>query len=135
LYKDSDGSFQLMQQALQRTRPEDKGDRAWLLTHIGRLLVKKKAYANAEVALDAALKAYPDYHYALASLARCGASRRTLATYYVQHAKKPAAGLRIAKAEVGRRRDVHTLEVYAKALRASGKAAEPAKWTRRSRSG
>jgi tetratricopeptide (TPR) repeat protein len=185
LYKDYDGALQLMQQALQRTRPEDKGDRAWLLTHIGRLLAKKKDHVNAEVALNAALAAYPEYHYALANLAevrreqknftaavelyrkryasashpenlydvadalvRAGNrgeaakvfaqfekaalaesekldnANRELATYYLEHAKKPAAGLRIAELEAGRRRDVHTLEVYAKALRANGKAAE-----------
>ena len=188
LYKDYDGALQLMQQALQRTRPEDKGDRAWLLTHIGRLLTKKKDYANAEVALDAALKAYPEYHYALAGLAevrreqknfaaavelyrrryasashpenlydvgdalvkagkRSEAAQvfaqsekaalaesenldnanRELATYYLQHARRPAAGLRIAEAEAGRRRDVHTLEVYAKALRANGKTPDARK--------
>jgi tetratricopeptide (TPR) repeat protein len=188
LYKDYDGALQLMQQALQRTRPEDKGDRAWLLTHVGRLLVKKKDYANAEVALEAALKTYPDYHYALASLAevrreqknfadaadlyrkryasashpenlydvgdalvkagrRSEAAKvfaefekaalaesenldnanRELATYYLEHAKKPAAGLRIAEMEAGRRRDVHTLEVYAKALRANRKPTEARK--------
>jgi tetratricopeptide (TPR) repeat protein len=188
LYKDYDGALQLMQQALQRTRPEDKGDRAWLLTHIGRLLAKKKDYPNAELALNAALTAYPEYHYALANLAevrreqkrfapavelfrkryasaphpenlydvgdalvRAGKrgeamnvlaqfekaalaesenldnANRELATYYLEHAKKPAAGLRIAELEAGRRRDVHTLEVYAKALRANGKAAQARK--------
>src|SRR4051794_21371764 len=69
LYKDLDGALQLMQQAFNRTRAEDKGDRAWILTHIGRLLGKRQQYANAEMALKAALELYPNYHYALANLA------------------------------------------------------------------
>ena len=56
IYKDLDGALQLMQQAFNRTRPEEKGDRAWILTHIGRLLGKKQEYAKAELALKAALE-------------------------------------------------------------------------------
>jgi tetratricopeptide (TPR) repeat protein len=171
-----------MQQALQRTRAEDKGDRAWILTHLGRLLAKKKDYANAEMALNAALELFPNYHYALANLAeirkeqknfaaaaelyrkryesaphpenlydlgdalakagkqeearaafvkfeasalaestKMDNANRELALYYLDHAKKPVEGLRIAELEASRRRDVHTLEVYAKALRSNGK--------------
>ena len=185
LYKDLDGALQLMQQSFNRTRPEDKGDRAWILTHIGRLLGEKHDYANAEMALKAALEIYPDYHYALANLAEIrkekknysaaaelyqkrynGAphpenlydlgdalaksgkraeakavfekfetlalaespkmdnSNRELALYYLDYAKKPADGLRTAQLEASRRRDVHTLEVYAKALRMNGKPRE-----------
>jgi tetratricopeptide (TPR) repeat protein len=185
LYKDPDGALQLMQQAFNRTRAEDKGDRAWILTHIGRLLGKKHDYANAELALDAALKIVPNYHYALGNLAelrkdqknfnaaaelyrkrsevaphpenlydlgdalmkagkkseakavfarfeplaiaeseKFDNSNRELALYYLDYAKKPAEGLRIAQYEANRRRDVHTLEVYAKALRMNGKVKE-----------
>jgi tetratricopeptide (TPR) repeat protein len=185
LYKDPDGALQLMQQAFHRTRAEDKGDRAWILTHIGRLLGKKHDYAKAELALDAALKIVPNYHYALGNLAelrkdqknfnaaaelyrkrsevaphpenlydlgdalmkagrqseakavfarfeplaiaeseKFDNSNRELALYYLDYAKKPVQGLRIAQFEANRRRDVHTLEVYAKALRMNGKAKE-----------
>jgi tetratricopeptide (TPR) repeat protein len=41
LWKDYEGALQLMQQALQRTRPGEKGDRAWILTHVGRLWRKR----------------------------------------------------------------------------------------------
>ena len=182
LFKDYDGALQLMQQSLQRTRLEDKSDRAWILTHVGRLLAKKRDFANAELALNAALQLFPEYHYALANLAEirkeqknyAGAvelyrrryasaphpenlydlgdalakagkrtearevfarfetaalkesenldnANRELALYYLEHARKPNEGLRIAALEAGRRRDVHTLEVYAKALRLNGK--------------
>ena len=185
LYKDFDGALQLMQQSFNRTRPEDKGDRAWILTHIGRLLGKKHDYANAELALKAALDLFPNYHYALANLAeirkeqknfaaaaelyrqryesaphpenlfdlgdalmkagnrkearaifakfeaaalaeseKLDNANRELASYYLEYAKQPVKGLRIAELEAGRRRDVHTLEVYAKALRMNGKDKE-----------
>ena len=188
LYSDYDGALDLMQQALNRTRPEEKGDRAWVLTHIGRLLGKKRDFLNAERALKAALDAYPNYHYALGNLAeifkeqkkyaeaaelyrkrwevaphpenlydfadalaRAGKtseaktefasfeklalaesekmdnSNRELALYYLDHAKKPAEALRIAEMEAGRRRDVHTLEIYAKALKLNGKSSAAAK--------
>ena len=185
LYKDFDGALQLMQQSFNRTRPEDKGDRAWILTHIGRLLGRKHEYANAELALKTALDLYPNYHYALANLAeirkeqknyaaaaelykkryesaphpenlydwgdalvkagkraearsvfarfeaaalaeseKLDNANRELALYYLDHAQKPVQGLHIAKFEAGRRRDVHTLEIYAKALRMNGKEKE-----------
>ena len=185
LYKDVDGALQLMQQAFNRTRSEDKGDRAWILTHIGRLLGKKHDYSNAGLALKAALEIIPDYHYALGNLAeirkeqknfsaaadlyrrrsevaphpenlydlgdalmRAGKkqeakavfarfepqaiaesekfdnSNRELALYYLDYANKPAEALRIAQFEANRRRDAHTLEVYARALRRNGKGRE-----------
>lgn len=182
LYKDYEGALELMQQSFNRTRPNERGDRAWILTHIGRLHGKKGDYVKAEMALKAALDLYPEYHYALANLAEIRKAQknfvaaaelyrrrydaaphpenlydladalakagkradakpvfakfeaaalaesqnldnanRELALYYLEHAKKPAQGLRIAELEVGRRRDVHTLEVYAQALRRNGK--------------
>src|SRR5205814_2009549 len=71
IYKDYDGALQLMQQAFNRTRPEEKGDRAWILAHIGRILCRKQEYAKAELALKASLDTYLNYHYALANLAEC----------------------------------------------------------------
>jgi tetratricopeptide (TPR) repeat protein len=155
------------------------------LTHIGRLLGKKRDYAHAEMALNAALEIIPNYHYALGNLAeirkeqknfsaaadlyrkrsevaphpenlydlgdaltkagrkaeahavfarfeplaiaeseKFDNSNRELALYYLDYANKPAQGLRIAQFEANRRRDVHTLEVYAKALRINRKPKE-----------
>jgi tetratricopeptide (TPR) repeat protein len=185
LYGDLDGAMELMQQSFNRTRPDDKSDRAWILSHIGKLLGKKHQYANAEAALNAALEIYPDYHYALANLAeirkdqkkyaasaelyarnykvaphpenlyyvgdalkRAGKyieakkafarfekaalaesenldnANRELALYYLDHAKNYREALRIAQLEAGRRRDVLTLDVYARALRLNGKLKE-----------
>jgi tetratricopeptide (TPR) repeat protein len=183
LYKDYDGALQLMQQALQRTRSEDKSDRAWLLTHVGRLLAKKGDHATAELALNSALQLMPEYHYALANLAeirkeqkqfalaaelyrrryksaphpenlydlgdalaKAGKRKeaqsilvqferaalaesenldnanRELVLYHLHHSKRPDAALRIAELEASRRRDTHTLQVLAEALRANGKS-------------
>ena len=69
LYGDIDGALLLMQQAFSRTRIDDRSDRAWLLSHIGKLLGKKHQYTDADAALNAALTAYPEYHYALTNLA------------------------------------------------------------------
>ena len=51
---------------------------------------------------------------ALAESEKLDNANRELALYYLDHAKNPAQGLRIAKLEAGRRRDFHTFEVYAK---------------------
>jgi tetratricopeptide (TPR) repeat protein len=51
-------------------------------------------------------------------------SNRELVFYYADHAHKPAEALRVARLEVGRRRDVHTLHAYAWALYANKRYAE-----------
>jgi tetratricopeptide (TPR) repeat protein len=51
-------------------------------------------------------------------------ANRELIFYYVDHARRPAEALRLAEAEVARRRDVYTLAAHAWALHASGHTAE-----------
>jgi tetratricopeptide (TPR) repeat protein len=51
-------------------------------------------------------------------------SNHELAAYYLDHAKRPEEALRIAKMEFDRRQDIHTLDVYARALFANGRRAE-----------
>ena len=46
-------------------------------------------------------------------------ANRELVFYYANHARKPSEALRIAKVEIARRQDVHTLDVYAWALQAN----------------
>jgi tetratricopeptide (TPR) repeat protein len=48
-------------------------------------------------------------------------ANRELVAYYVDYASRPADALRVATAEIARRRDVYTLDAYALALRASGR--------------
>ena len=58
---------------------------------------------------------------ALAESAKLDNANRELALYYLEHTREFSKGLRVAELEASRRRDVHTLEVYAKALRLNGK--------------
>jgi tetratricopeptide (TPR) repeat protein len=51
-------------------------------------------------------------------------ANRELIFYYVDVAKKPADGLKIAAAEAARRQDVYTLDAYAWALHANGRTHE-----------
>jgi Flp pilus assembly protein TadD len=51
-------------------------------------------------------------------------ANRELVFYYADHAKKAAEALAVARREVERRKDVHTLDAYAWALFRSGRYAE-----------
>ncbi len=51
-------------------------------------------------------------------------ANRELIFYYTDHARRPAEALRIGRAEIARRRDVHTLDAYAWALSATGDQTE-----------
>jgi tetratricopeptide (TPR) repeat protein len=64
---------------------------------------------------------------ALAESAGWDNANRELIAYYADYAMKPAAALTIAKREIARRRDVHTLDAYAWALHKSGMYAEASK--------
>jgi tetratricopeptide (TPR) repeat protein len=57
-------------------------------------------------------------------------ANRELIFYYAGYAKKPAEALRIARREIERRRDVHTLHAYAWALHANGERREAQKQIR-----
>jgi tetratricopeptide (TPR) repeat protein len=52
---------------------------------------------------------------------------RELSAYYVNEARRPAEGLRVAELELARRRDVFTLGAHAWALHAVGRTAEARK--------
>ena len=54
-------------------------------------------------------------------------SNHELIFYYADHARKPAEALRVARMEVARRHDVHTLDAYAWALYVNGDYAEARK--------
>lgn len=70
LFGDLEGSLDLMQQAWQRTPPTETEHRAWLLTHMAHLELASNRVDQADALLAEALRAFPDYHYALAQLAR-----------------------------------------------------------------
>lgn len=70
LFGDITGSLDLMEQAYQRTPPTEREDRAWLLTHMAHLQLLDNQPRHADTLLAEALRLFPDYHYALAQLAR-----------------------------------------------------------------
>lgn len=70
IYGDTDGALAAFSQALAATAPTMGEDSAWILTHISLLDLKRGRVAEAERAAIEALALFPDYHYALAALAR-----------------------------------------------------------------
>lgn len=70
LYGDIEGAIEFMGSAYQRTPPQEREDRAWILTHIAHLeLSRGRVDAPAQI-LQAAFDHYPKYHYALAQMAK-----------------------------------------------------------------
>ncbi len=74
---------------------------------------------------DEAKSAYAEFEgKARAEMEKADNANRELIFYYADHAGRPAEALRIAGREVGRRRDVSTLDAYAWALHANGQYPE-----------
>jgi Flp pilus assembly protein TadD len=91
LFGDEEGAIELMQKAYQRTLETEVEDRAWILTHIGHLETRRARFAEAERALQGALKLFPDYHYALARLANLRSLQGRYADAAALFAKRYAA--------------------------------------------
>ena len=188
LFGDIEGALELMNQAYERTPNNEVEDRAWVLTQLAHLELSRGKVEAAERILVRALKLFPDYHYALANLAKVRTaqrkfpeaadllqkrfraaphpenlfdlavaleqagrrddakaafaefevkaraemespdnSNRELVFYYADHAGQPAEALRIARLEIARRKDVHTLDAYGWALYTNGQYAEAKK--------
>lgn len=94
----------------QAPHPENLYDVGRALERAGRKAEAKAAYALFEQKAVAESQS-PD---------NCN---RELIAFYVAHGRA-ADGLRLAEREIGRRRDVHTLDAYAWALLANGRVAE-----------
>jgi tetratricopeptide (TPR) repeat protein len=84
LFGDIEGAIDLMRKAHDRTSPIEVEERAWILTQLGHLELMAGRVESAERVLRQALTLFPDYHYALASLARVRSA---------QHAHGDAADL------------------------------------------
>ena len=69
LFGDIEGAIELMQGAVNRMPFQETEDRAWVLTQIGHLEYVRGRYPAAEQALNDALSLFPEYHYALGTLA------------------------------------------------------------------
>ncbi len=185
LFGDIEGAIDLMRSAVNRMPFQETEDRAWVMTQIGHLELVRKQPAAAQAAIEQALALFPDYHYALGTLAdvrtaqkrhreaavlqrqryevaphpenlfelaeaqaRAGMTaeaaksyqqfeagaraemqgddnaNRELIAYWAGAGKKPAAALKLAEQEIGKRGDVYTREAYAWALFKNGRRAD-----------
>jgi tetratricopeptide (TPR) repeat protein len=70
LLGDLDGAVQLMTMAYQGTPTGEVEDRAWILTQTAHLKLIAGKTSEAEQILQQALTLFPDYHYALGTLAK-----------------------------------------------------------------
>lgn len=70
LHGDIPGAVDLMQRAYDSTPYQEMEDRAWLLTQIAHLHYIAGELKDAETFATGALGLFPDYHYALATLAQ-----------------------------------------------------------------
>jgi tetratricopeptide (TPR) repeat protein len=94
----------------QAPHPENLYDVGRALERAGRRAEARAAFALFE-------------QKALAESLSADNCNRELIAYYVAHGRAPE-GLRLAEREVGRRKDVHTLDAYAWALQANGRVAD-----------
>ncbi len=69
LFGDIEGAIDLMRSAVNRMPFQESEDRAWVMTQIAHLELMRKQPAAAEQAAEQALALFPDYHYALGTLA------------------------------------------------------------------
>jgi len=74
LHGDSDGAIEAMSLAARIADPLDKEAQSWCLVHLGDEYFKIGNFAEAEKQYDAALKTFPDYHFALAGKAHTRAA-------------------------------------------------------------
>jgi tetratricopeptide (TPR) repeat protein len=113
LFGDIEGSIELMSAAYQRTPPEEREDRVWLLVQLGHLESTAGRFENAERLLVEALDAIPGYHYALANLAK-------LRTAQDRHDE----AARLLKQRYDTAPHPENLYDFAEALERAGRAAE-----------
>lgn len=70
LHGNLSGAIELMQMAYDATAPSEREDRAWLATQIAHLNFLAGDLSKAEVYANGALALFPEYHYALGTLAQ-----------------------------------------------------------------
>jgi tetratricopeptide (TPR) repeat protein len=75
VFGDIEGALELMYQAFNRLIPSETEERSWTLTQIAHLLMLTGKIDNAGTVLEQALQLTPEYHYALAGLAKVQAAR------------------------------------------------------------
>lgn len=70
IWGDVEGALESMTDALEQIPPRESEERAWILTHMAHLHLLAGRIDRARSLADEALTLFPDYHYALAELAR-----------------------------------------------------------------
>ncbi len=109
--KHRDAAALLKQRYDSAPHPENLYELARALQAAGRRAEARTAFATFE-------------KQALAESEKWDNANRELVSYYLDVARQPREGLRIASLEYARRQDVHTLEAYARALHANRRAEE-----------
>jgi tetratricopeptide (TPR) repeat protein len=75
LFGDIDGAIELFDAAYRRIPAGEVEDRAWILTQAAHLELARGRVDEAGRVLEQALELFPDYHYALANLAKVRTAR------------------------------------------------------------
>jgi tetratricopeptide (TPR) repeat protein len=115
LFGDIDGAIELMGQAYQRAVPGEVEDRAWMLAQLGHLALISNKLDDADRMLAQSLELFPEYHYALGTLA-------SVRTAQGRHAEAVA----LQKRRYERAPHPENLYELAKALDAAGNKKEAA---------
>jgi tetratricopeptide (TPR) repeat protein len=70
IFNDIEGALEFMNKAYRMTPPQESEDRACILTHVAHLELLAGRVDTAEITARQALELFPEYHYALAQLAK-----------------------------------------------------------------
>jgi len=113
LFGDIEGAIELMTAAYQRTAPLEVEDRAWILSQLGHLESIAGRTDNSERLLQEALALFPNYHYALANLAKVRSAQ-----------KRHAEAADLLKRRYDAAPHAENLYAFAEELERSGRQAE-----------
>ena len=116
LFGDHEGAIELMEKAYQRTPPAEREDRAWIAAHIAQLQLAQGRLDPAEKLVAHSLELFPEYHYALATLAALRTQQRRFDDALAARKRHYAAAphpenlylLGVAFAQAGRAREART---------------------------
>lgn len=119
LFGDVEGALEMMHLAFQRTPPSEVEDRAWIATQMSHLELMRGNVDLAGRLGSLALELFPDYHYALAQLAKVRVAERrfdaavALLRRHVEAAAHPENyyGLGVALIKAGKVREGRALLV------------------------
>ena len=70
IFGDVEGALELMAMAVGQVQPRELEERAWIVTQMSHLHLVAGRVERAQALAEDALRLFPDYHYALAALAK-----------------------------------------------------------------